>query len=232
VSEQPITPAQVEAALAGWEAEQGVSLGFTRLDCFPSAARAEQLRTALVAWLAERLAPPVRPDRPRTVALCGSTRFRAAYEQARYAEEHAGRIVLGVPCYKDDPCCKTAEAHARLAKLHLAKFDLADEILVIDGERPWCPTCQQHCPATGGSKSECHGVPIEWRPYVGDSARREIAYAEAHGKRVRYLSEENGGEWCGDCAGRGRWDCGGAPVVCCHCDGTGRRAAKGGVNVP
>jgi hypothetical protein len=45
--------------------------------------------------------------------------------------------------------------------LHLHKIDLADEILVID---------------PGG--------------YIGESTRREIAYAVQRGKRVRYLSQE------------------------------------------
>lgn len=96
-------------------------------------------------------------DRPTVVCLCGSTRFRAEYAKAFYDEEHAGRIVLSVPCYKDDPCCKTAEDHARLDRLHLAKIDLADEILVINpGD------------------------------YVGDSTRNEISYGQANGKRIRF----------------------------------------------
>lgn len=96
--------------------------------------------------------------KPTVVCLCGSTRFRAEYSQAFYDEEHAGRIVLSVPCYKDDPCCKSAEDHAKLDRLHIAKIDLADEILVINA-----------------------------RGYLGDSTRAEIAYARREGKRVRFL---------------------------------------------
>jgi hypothetical protein len=97
-------------------------------------------------------------SRPTIVCLVGSTRFREAYYRAFYDEEHAGRIALTVPCYKDDPCCKAPEDHARLDALHRAKIDMADEVLVI---------------APGG--------------YVGSSTRNEIAYATAKGKRVRYL---------------------------------------------
>lgn len=96
-------------------------------------------------------------DRPRIVCLCGSTRFRSEYTRAFYQEEHAGRICLSVPCYKDDPCCKSPEDWARLDALHRHKIDLADEILVLN---------------VGG--------------YIGDSTRAEIEYAIAVGKPVRY----------------------------------------------
>jgi hypothetical protein len=94
--------------------------------------------------------------RPTIVCLIGSTRFRREYQEAFSAEEHAGRICLTVPCYKNDPCCKTEQDHARLDTLHRAKIDLADEVLLI---------------APGG--------------YVGDSTSREIAYARANGKILR-----------------------------------------------
>lgn len=104
------------------------------------------------------------PDRPIVVTLCGSTRFRREYQRAFSEEEHAGRICLTVPCYKDDPCCKSAEDHARLDALHRHKIDISAEILVI---------------APGG--------------YVGDSTRAEIAYASATGKRVRYWRDDPAG---------------------------------------
>ena len=47
-----------------------------------------------------------------------------------------------------------------LDDMHLRKIDLADEIFVIN---------------VGG--------------YIGESTRREIAYAEKTGKKVRYLEE-------------------------------------------
>jgi hypothetical protein len=96
--------------------------------------------------------------RPIVVCLCGSTRFRAEYERAFRDEEHAGRICLTVPCYKDDPCCKSTSAHVRLDKIHLRKIDMADEVLFIN---------------VGG--------------YLGESTRRELSYAWRMGKRVRWL---------------------------------------------
>jgi hypothetical protein len=97
-------------------------------------------------------------ERPKVVCLIGSTRFRAEYERAFYDEEHAGRICLTCPCFKDDPCCKTPEDHERLDALHRAKIDLADEVYCIN--------------------------PLG---YVGQSTMAEIAYATTKGKPIRYL---------------------------------------------
>lgn len=47
-----------------------------------------------------------------------------------------------------------------LGELHLRKIDLADEVLVINPNQ-----------------------------HIGESTRREIAYAESHGKPVSYLGE-------------------------------------------
>lgn len=113
--------------------------------------------------------PPSAPSRedllarPRIVCLCGSGRFREAFEQAEYDETLAGRIVLTIGCNTKD-IARTAElAHHKpaLDELHLRKIDLADEVLVLN---------------VGG--------------YIGESTRREIAYATAHGKPVRYLERE------------------------------------------
>lgn len=97
-------------------------------------------------------------SKPTIVCLIGSTRFRKQYEQAFRDQEHAGRICLTVPCYKDDPCCKTADDHARLDRLHLAKIDLADEVLVISVDG-----------------------------YIGESTRRELEYCRRIGKPIRWF---------------------------------------------
>lgn len=99
--------------------------------------------------------------RPRIVCLCGSTRFKAEFIEANYRETMAGRIVLSVGWFShaDGHVYTPTEAEkAALDELHLAKIDLADEVLVIN---------------PGG--------------YVGPSTTREIAHATATGKPVRYL---------------------------------------------
>lgn len=101
---------------------------------------------------------------PRTVVLCGSTRFAQAFHEANLRETLAGRMVLSIGCdTKSDADLLLAgeitEADKeRLDVLHLFKIDRADEVLVLN---------------VGG--------------YLGNSTRREIAYARACGKLLRWL---------------------------------------------
>lgn len=106
-------------------------------------------------------------EMPEIVVLCGSTRFYDAFQQANYDLTMAGKIVLSVGFY---PHAKAEHGHgegvghdsaekAALDELHLRKIDLADRVLVLD---------------VGG--------------YIGESTRREIAYAERTGKPVTYLA--------------------------------------------
>lgn len=105
-------------------------------------------------------------SRPPIVCLCGSTRFLAEFDAAALAETLAGRIVLSIGSTRVSDAEVTAglddaereELFTRLADLHRAKIDLADEVLVVN---------------PGG--------------YLGDSTRAEIAYAELRGTPVRYL---------------------------------------------
>jgi hypothetical protein len=97
--------------------------------------------------------------KPKVMCLCGSTRFGDAYRDALRAETLAGKIVLTVGLLGHaEGIDMLGPVKAMLDELHLAKIDLADEVLVLN---------------VGG--------------YVGDSTRREIAYAEGKGKPVRYL---------------------------------------------
>ena len=103
--------------------------------------------------------------RPVIVCLCGSTRFKDAFDEAIYLETMAGRIVLSVGFYMH----ATGNRHGQevgatpaqkigLDELHKRKIDLCDEVLVLN---------------VGG--------------YIGESTRSEIDYAIAHGRQVRYL---------------------------------------------
>jgi hypothetical protein len=129
--------------------------------------------------------------------LCGSTRFQREYETAQRDETLAGRIVLTVGLFgHHEGLDMDGPVKAMLDELHLAKIDLADEILVLDASRPWCLKCQAWCKRfdptiISGDVSHCCARPTELRPYIGDSTRREIAYAERLGKPVRYLSQES-----------------------------------------
>ena len=107
-------------------------------------------------------------DTPRVVCLCGSTRFIETFAIKTWELELEGFIVLGctlLPAWYCPNRSHFAEAlgvKAQRDEHHLRKIDLADEVLVLN---------------VGG--------------YVGDSTRREIDYANAHGKPVRYLETPN-----------------------------------------
>lgn len=106
-----------------------------------------------------------RPDRPRVVVLCGSSRFGEAFQEANLRETVAGRIVLSIGCdLRDDHELWPDETErerlkAELDELHKRKIDLADEVLVVSDE-------------VG---------------YFGDSTASEIAYAVKLGRPVRFV---------------------------------------------
>ncbi len=135
--------------------------------------------------------------RPTITVLCGSTRFRTAFEKAFRDEEHAGRICLSVPCFKDDPCCKTPEDHARLDALHRHKIDVADEVLILNVLCPRCPVCKRWWQPVGGCAlfADCKDCvrprTFEEAGYIGASTARELAYTRSLGKPVRFLNPED-----------------------------------------
>ena len=101
------------------------------------------------------------------ITLCGSTRFKDAFEQANKRLTLEGNIVISVGLYGHSGDAEVWEGmdedtltatKAMLDDMHKRKIDLADEIFVIN---------------VGG--------------YIGSSTRSEIAYAQSQGKPVRYL---------------------------------------------
>ena len=89
------------------------------------------------------------------VCLCGSTRFRAEIVEANRLLTLEGHIVLAPGVFGHDGDPITDDEKAKLDALHLRKIDMAEQVIVI---------------APGG--------------YIGESTRREIAYAESTGKPV------------------------------------------------
>lgn len=110
---------------------------------------------------------------PTVVTLCGSTRFMEQFFRSGWVETLAGRIVLSVgvvvregaaaPPLPNDHLGEHFGVKDLLDEIHFRKIDLSTEILVLN---------------VGG--------------YVGASTQREIAYAMATGKRVRFLDEPAG----------------------------------------
>lgn len=100
---------------------------------------------------------------PKIVCLCGSTRFADEFARQNLRLTLEGKIVLSIGANVSDASLaigQDSETKRRLDELHLRKIDLADEVLVLN---------------VGG--------------YIGESTRREIAYAEMTDTPVRYLEE-------------------------------------------
>jgi hypothetical protein len=96
----------------------------------------------------------------KIVTLCGSTRFKEQFTEAQKRLTLEGNIVISVGLFGhsgDDDVWKPG-VKDMLDDMHLRKIDLADEIFVIN---------------VGG--------------YIGESTKREIAYAKKAGKEVKYL---------------------------------------------
>jgi hypothetical protein len=97
--------------------------------------------------------------KPKIVCLCGSTRFKDAYEKAMRDETLEGKIVLTVGLFgHQEGLDMEGPVKTMLDDLHLRKIDLADEVLFLN---------------VGG--------------YIGSSTKKELEYAVAHGKIIRYL---------------------------------------------
>lgn len=96
----------------------------------------------------------------KIVTLCGSTRFKEQFIEAQKRLTLEGSIVISVGLFGhsgDEEVWKPGTKEM-LDDMHLRKIDMADEIYVIN---------------VGG--------------YIGESTKREIAYAEKTGKTINYL---------------------------------------------
>lgn len=108
-------------------------------------------------------------QKPKVVALCGSSRFVDVMAVAEWLiERDELAITMGLNLlpgwYPDCPADHLAEHEGcaeEMDELHLRKIDLADEIFVVDFDG-----------------------------YIGKSTSNEIKYAEKHGKPVRYFSND------------------------------------------
>ena len=99
-------------------------------------------------------------DNFKIITLCGSTRFKKQFleEQKRLTLE--GNIVISVGLFghSGDKDVWSLGVKEMLDEMHLRKIDLSDEIFVVN-----------------------------MNGYIGSSTRKEIEYAIATGKAVKYL---------------------------------------------
>lgn len=138
---------------------------------------------------------PVQPGtrRPTRVCLVGSSRFQAEHEAAIRAETLAGRIVLPLGLYgHQEGMDMDGPVKRMLDELHLRKVDAADQVFVVNPLQGVCPDCKavwrhDHLRILKCSCG-CDISAVEPVGYVGESTRREVAYARAHGKLIRSLN--------------------------------------------
>ena len=100
----------------------------------------------------------------KVITLCGSTRFKDAFLEAQKRLTLEGNIVVSVGLFGhsgDEEVWKPG-IKDMLDRMPLSKIDMADEIFVINVDG-----------------------------YIGESTKREISYALAHGKIVKYLRPKN-----------------------------------------
>jgi hypothetical protein len=100
------------------------------------------------------------------VCICGSTRFRNEMTNANRRLTLGGNIVVAPGVFGHSGDTITDEQKVELDALHLRKIDLAHSIYVVN---------------PGG--------------YIGESTRREIAYANRIGKHIDFLVTPDEGDF-------------------------------------
>lgn len=105
-------------------------------------------------------------DFPKIVCICGSTRFVKHHNEWRKHLSTMGCIVVGIELvvpqtHQQDPQHSDYFLKGLLDELHLRKIDLADEVLFLN---------------VGG--------------YMGESTRKELAYARSQNKVIKFLEPE------------------------------------------
>lgn len=97
----------------------------------------------------------------KIVCLCGSTKFKEAFDKANREETSKGNIVLTVAMFGHlEGLDMNSDTKKIFDEVHFDKILLADEILVLNVNK-----------------------------YIGESTKNEINYAIKHNKKIIYLEE-------------------------------------------
>jgi hypothetical protein len=97
----------------------------------------------------------------KVVTLCGSVRFKDQFKEIETKLTLEGTAVFSLCFFEESEGIEvTAEQKKLFGQIHLKKIDLSDEIFVINVDG-----------------------------YIGDSTRKEIAYAIQNNKIVNYYSQ-------------------------------------------
>lgn len=114
-------------------------------------------------------------EKTKTVVLCGSSKFcQIMAVCAWYIEKYENAISMGLHLLPSwypeidsipDHLAEFEGVAEQMDNLHLRKIDLCDEIFVVN-----------------------------YNDYIGESTKREIAYAQKNGKNVRWFTNDEIGE--------------------------------------
>ena len=97
----------------------------------------------------------------KIICLCGSTKFKNAFETATREEGMKGNIVLTVVMFGHlEELDMDGEDRKKFDELHKDKIEMSDEILVLNVDG-----------------------------YIGESTRNELNHTIKLGKNIRYLEE-------------------------------------------
>lgn len=99
----------------------------------------------------------LRGDRVKIYTICGSMRFDKEMKKIAYDLETGKGYNILQCVYCEENIIPTDEELARLSDAHYRKIDLSDGIYVVNIDG-----------------------------YIGESVKKEIEYAEKHGKEVVY----------------------------------------------
>lgn len=103
--------------------------------------------------------PPAEAYRPKVICLCGSTKFKEAFEKAERDITLRGEICLTVGLFGHiEGLDMSGVDKSNLDALHLRKIDMADEIFIV---------------SVNG--------------YIGTSTINEIRYATKKGKPIKFM---------------------------------------------
>ena len=110
-------------------------------------------------------------SRPKVVVLCGSSKFCQIMAVCAWLlERDEGAITMGLHLLPEWYSADLPDSHlaehegvsAAMDELHMRKIDLADEVFVVN-----------------------------YQDYIGDSTKNEIAYAQEHGKPIRWFQHDD-----------------------------------------
>lgn len=128
---------------------------------------------------------------PEMICLIGSSRFRDLHLKILKEETLKGNIVLVMGLFgHNEGLDMDGPVKKMLDELHFVKIDHSSIVIVCNEMVPYCPDCETFRINNMGCK--CEKAWQGWlRPYIGESTRRELEYAELMGKVIRYVNTPN-----------------------------------------